>query len=191
MKDLLQNEPFWRMEKWRKFSVKLGLLITVIYTTHPYSWIYCFQYVAAARHWGVSVFLRFPCESDYAWLPVNRRGYACVCQSSEQNKTWRWVSRKLVLKWAGLMCSQQTATDPSSACLNWAPGFIQSRVDLQYTALYKSRLHGRPLQRGHCSSFIHTWTHKRTVHEHAEKHTPHAQHTCTAHTVAEQTCAEG
>lgn len=119
-------------------------------------------------------------KSDYVWLPVSGCGHACVCQCSELNKMWRWVSREPKSKWAGLMCSQQTASDPSSACLNWAPGFIQSPVYLEYSALYKSRLHRRPLQRGHCSRFIHTWVHMWPVHEHAR-----------THTVAEQTCAEG
>lgn len=125
-------------------------------------------------------FFRFPPKSDSVWLPVSRCGHACVCQCSELNKMWRWVSRELVLEWAGLMCSQQTSSDPSSACLNWAPGFIQCRVDLQYSALYKSLLHRRPLRRGHCSSFIHTWMHTWTVHKHTETHAcarTHARHT--------------
>lgn len=129
------------------------------------------------------VFLPFPWKSDYVWLPASGCGHACVCQCSKL-KMRRWVSGGLVLEWAGLMCSQQTASDPSSARLNWAPGFIQCGVYLQYSALYKSLLHRRPLRRGHCSSFIHTRTHTSTEHEHAQTHT-HAR------TVAEQTCAEG
>lgn len=110
------------------------------------------------HHWE-EVFLPFLCKSDYSWLPVSGCGHACVCKCSEVNEMRRWVSGEPVLEWAGLMCSQQTASDPSLACLNWAPGFIQRRVYLQYSALYKSPLHRRPLRRGHCSSFIQTRTH--------------------------------
>lgn len=108
----------------------------------------------------------FLCKSDYGWLPVSGCGHASVCKCSELNKTRRRVSGEPVLEWAGLMCAQQTASDPSSACLNWAPTFIQCRIYLQYTALYESLLHRRPLQRGHCSSLIHTWMHMRSVHGH-------------------------
>lgn len=83
-------------------------------------------YSCSLHQWEV-IFLPFPCKSDYVWLPVSGCGHACVCPCSELNKMWRWVSGEPVLEWAGLMCSQQTASDPSSACLNWAPGFIQYR----------------------------------------------------------------
>lgn len=88
----------------------------------------------------------------------------------ESAGSWCWNEQD------GLMCSQQTASDPSSACLNWAPGFIQCGVYLQYAALYKPLLHRRPLQRGHCSSFIHPWMHSWTVHGHG--HTNSHGHTC-------------
>lgn len=101
----------------------------------------------------------FPCESDYVWLPVSGCGHACVRQCSELNEMWRWVSGEPVLEWAGLMCSQRTASDPSSACLNRAPGFIQRGVYLQYGALYKSLLHRRPLQRSLWELYSHMNAH--------------------------------
>lgn len=103
----------------------------------------------------------------HVWLCPATCGHPCVCKVSELNEMWRWVSGELLLEWAGLMCSQQTASDLSSACLNWAAGFVQRRLYLQYRALYKSLLHRRPLQRGHCSGFIHTWLHTPTPHAHA------------------------
>lgn len=63
----------------------------------------------------------FFCKLDCTYMQTFRFH---IC--SELNEMWRWVSMLLVLEWAGLMCSQQTASDPSSARLNWAPRFVQS-----------------------------------------------------------------
>lgn len=75
------------------------------------------------------------------------RVHASVADWTEM---WRWVSGELPSGWAGLMCSQQTAADPSSARLNWAPGFVRRWVYLQYGALYKAELH----RGGHCREVI-------------------------------------
>ncbi len=129
-----------------------------------------------AQKWFSYLFLVNQIMSGSLWADVDMHVFVSVLN---------WIKCKgesaggLLLEWAGLMCSQQTASDPSSACLNWAPGFIQCRVYLQYSALYKSLLHRRPLQRGHCSSFVHTRVHARREHEHTQTH-KHDTYCCWA-----------
>lgn len=107
-------------------------------------------------------FLPFLCRPHYPRLHVD----VCFSTCLEPNEKWRWVSGELLRERPGLMCSQQTAWDPSSACLNWAAGFARTGVHLQQRALYTPLLHG-PLERGHCRSFnvritMATYTHRQT-----------------------------
>lgn len=93
-------------------------------------------------------FLPFLCRWHYPWFHMD----VCFSTCFELNEKWRWVSGELLQERPGLMCSQRTVWDPSSACLNWAARFVQTGVHLQQRALYKPLLYG-PLERGHCRSF--------------------------------------
>lgn len=165
----------WRVQPLKENSINIddsSILWLILYYNYTNT-----VHVAAeiTQGWFSNLFLVSQNVSDYLWADVDMHVFVSVLNwikcEGESAGSWCWNEQD------GLMCSQQTASDPSSACLNWAPGLIQCGVYLQYTALYKSLLCRRPLQRGHCSSFIHPWMHSWTVH--GRGHTNSLAHTRT------------
>ena len=108
-------------------------------------------YCCFVHQWNVAVFFA---------SQIVTCGPPCVSKCCELNKMWRGVSGELLLEWARLMCSQQTAMDLSSACLNWALRFAHlSEYTCSIVPFTSLLLHRRPLQRGHCRSLIHIGMH--------------------------------
>lgn len=101
--------------------------------------------------------------------PATCRRLRVHVKRSEMNEMWRWVSGEQQSQWARLMCSQQTATDPSRARLIRACGFVRRGVYLRSALTFTSHRHRQgPPWRGHCSAFIRARAHVSVTHAVAE-----------------------
>lgn len=102
--------------------------------------------------------------------PATRGRPRVHVKRTEMNEVWRWVSGEQPSQWARLMCSQQTARDPSSARLIPACGFVRRGVYLRSALTFTSLRHRwGPPRRGHRGAFIRARAHASVTHAVAEE----------------------